>query len=65
MIITRKRFEEELAKRRQEEEFQRRIAEDIYRLNDEVRQLKFQVSCLESRQNTGSVCVKEENNANH
>lgn len=50
MIISRKRFEEELAKRRQEEEFCRRTAEDIYRLQNEVRDLKWKVDMLTNPQ---------------
>ena len=56
MIISRKRFEEELEKRRQKEEFCRRISEDIYRLNDEVRELKWKVDMLSGERSCATTC---------
>ena len=55
MIISRKRFEEELYKRRQKEEFDRRVEERIFALEDEVRTLKWKVDTLEHEQNPGPV----------
>lgn len=56
MIISKKRFEEELSKRMQEEYFKRRIEERLWSLDEDVRNLKFKVSCLEAEN-----CAKEEN----
>ena len=55
MIISRKRFEEELCKRRQKEEFDRRVEERLFALDDEVRTLKWKVDTLERERNPNPV----------
>ena len=47
MIISKKRFEEELSKRMQEEYFKSRIEEKLLSLEDDVRNLKFKMACIE------------------
>ena len=48
MIISKKRFEEEIRKRMYEEDFKRRISEELSSLEEDVRDLRFRVSCLEA-----------------
>ena len=55
MIISRKRFEEELCKRRQKEEFVRSVDERLFALEDEVRALKWKVDTLECERNQNPV----------
>ena len=55
MIISRKRFEEELCKRRQEEEFARSVNARLFDLEDEVRTLKWKVDALDREQNQNPV----------
>lgn len=55
MIISKKRFEEELSKRMQEDHYKRRTEEKLYSLEEEVRNLKFKVACLEPEN-----CAKQE-----
>lgn len=56
MIISRKRFNEEVCKRIEEENFKRRLSEELSYLEEDVRNLKFKVSCLEAENCTKVDC---------
>jgi len=47
MIISKRRFEEEVRKRMDEENFRRELADDVWKLKDQVRNLEFKVNMIE------------------